>query len=117
MVERLLHSPAGVWDEGLEFREPAAERRIGRLVCNNEGRSVGTLIGLVVCDNEGRSVGALIGLVGCDNEGRSVGALNGRVVCVTVTDVLLVLSSVLYCSVSERGVFLAVARSSWTFFR
>ena len=49
MGGRLLHSPAGVKDGGLEFREPAAERWIGRVVCDNEGRSVGVLIGRVVC--------------------------------------------------------------------
>ena len=37
MGERLLHSPAGVKDGGLEFREPAAERRIGRVVRDDEG--------------------------------------------------------------------------------
>ena len=35
--ERLLHSPAGVKDGGLEFREPAAERRIERVVRDDEG--------------------------------------------------------------------------------
>ncbi len=45
---RLLHSPAGVKDGGQEFREPAAERWIGRVVCDNEGRSVGVLTGQVV---------------------------------------------------------------------
>ena len=44
-----------------------------------------------MCDNEGRSVGSLIGLVVCDNEGRSVGTLIGRVVCVTMKGVLSVL--------------------------
>ena len=46
--ERLLHSPAGVKDGGLEFREPTAERRIGRVVRDDEGRPVGALIGLVL---------------------------------------------------------------------
>ena len=45
-----------------------------------------------MCDNEGRSVGTLIGRVDvCDNEGRSVGTLIGRVVCVTMKGVLSVL--------------------------
>ena len=35
-------------DGGLEFREPAAERRIGRVVRDDEGRSVGALLGLVL---------------------------------------------------------------------
>ena len=43
-----------------------------------------------MCDNEGRSVGTLIGRVVCDNEGRFVGTLIGRVVCVTMKGVLLV---------------------------
>ena len=48
MGERLLRSPAGVKDGGLEFREPAAERRIGRVVRDDEGRSVGALLVLVL---------------------------------------------------------------------
>ena len=48
MGERLLHSPAGVKDGSLEFREPAAERRIGRVVRDDEGRPVGALLGLVL---------------------------------------------------------------------
>ena len=75
MGERLLHSPAGVKDGGLEFREPAAERRIGRVVRDDEGW------------------------------------------CVTMKGVLLVLCLGLCCSVSERGVLLALAPASWTFFR
>ena len=80
MGERLLHSPAGVKDGGLEFREPAAERRIGRVVRDDEGRPVGALTGRVARDDEGRPVGALIGRVVRDDEGRPVGALIGRVV-------------------------------------
>ena len=79
--ERLLHSPAGVKDGGLEFREPAAERWIGRVVCDIEGRSVGALTGRVVRDDEGRPVGALTGRVVRDDEGW----------CVTMKGVLLVL--------------------------
>ena len=48
MGERLLHSPAGVKDGSLEFREPAAERRIGRVVRDDEGHPVGALLGLVL---------------------------------------------------------------------
>ena len=48
MGERLLHSPAGVKDGVLEFREPAAERRIGRVVRDDEGHPVGALLGLVL---------------------------------------------------------------------
>ena len=46
--ERLLHSPAGVKDGGLEFCEPAAERRIGWVVRDDEGHPVGALLGLVL---------------------------------------------------------------------
>ena len=45
--ECLLHSPAGVKDGGLEFREPAAERRIERVVRDDGGRPVGALTGRV----------------------------------------------------------------------
>ena len=48
MGEHLLHSPAGVKDGGLEFCEPAAERRIGRVVRDDEGHPVGAVIGLVL---------------------------------------------------------------------
>ena len=72
----------------------------------------------MVRDDEGRPVGALTGRVVRDDEGRPVGALTGRVVrddegwCVTMKGVLLVLCSGLCCSVSERGVLLALARTS-----
>ena len=80
MGERLLHSPAGVKDGGLEFREPAAERRIGRVVRDDEGSPVGALTGRVVRDDEGSPVGALTGRVVRDDEGSPVGALTGQVV-------------------------------------
>ena len=77
----------------------------------------------MVRDDEGRPVDALTGRVVRDDEGRPVDALTGRVVrddegwCVTMKGFLLVLCSGLCCSVSERGVLLALARTSWTFFR
>ena len=87
--EHLLHSPAGVKDGGLEFREPAAERRIGWVVRDDEGWCVtmkgGAWRWRVVRDNEGRPVGALLGLVL-----QRLGA--GCVACSSVSFVLQVMA-------------------------
>ena len=70
-------------------------------MCDNDGRSVGPLIGRVVCVTMKDVLRCSDWTSGvCDNDGRSVGAQLG-----------LVLQRL------RAGVFLTLARGSWTFFR